>query len=181
MAMDDRCCAMDDIHDVLVRNKRNGCFDLSIWPKTRMIREVQPSELNLVTDLGSKFWAEGALPGSLKPAVFITNWTKLMSIGMGKIFGLFNDGKFVGCLGCLVVNDLNDGEMVASETFWFVDPEFRGQGVKLLIHFMRWAKEIGCSRISMVHLINEHAEKLNDIYVKMGFTQTEVHYIKELY
>jgi GNAT superfamily N-acetyltransferase len=145
-----------------------------------MIREVQVSELNLVADLGKKFWAEGSLPGSLKPAVFINNWTKLIGMGIGKIFGLFNDGKFVGCLGCLVVNDLNDGEMIASETFWFVDPENRGSGIKLLIHFMKWAKEIGCSRVSMVHLMNKQAEKLSEIYVKMGFTQTEVHYIRSL-
>lgn len=144
------------------------------------VKKISPDTLPEAAELGDKFWAEGSLPGSLKKDLFVKNWTGLMDLGMGNVLGLYKDDKLVGALGFISVNDINDGELVASETFWFVEPESRGQGVKLLIKFIDEAKQMGCKRMSMVHLMNSHADKLSDIYKRMGFTPLETHYIKEL-
>ncbi len=145
-----------------------------------MIKEVDPKELPIVAEVGLKFWAEGSLPGQLKPEVFIKNWEFLLGNGMGKIFGLYEDGKFVGALGAIIAPDLNDGELCATECFWFIDPDKRGNGVKLLLNFVKYSKEIGCVRVNMVHLFNAHAEKLSKLYKKLGFSPVETHYLKTL-
>lgn len=145
-----------------------------------MIKEVDLKELPIVAEVGLKFWEEGALPGSLIPEIFVKNWGFLLQNGMGRIFGLYEDGKFVGALGAIVAPDLNDGALTATECFWFIDPEKRGNGVKLLLNFIKYAKEIGCVRVNMVHLFNEHADKLKKLYEKLGFSPVEAHYIKTL-
>jgi GNAT superfamily N-acetyltransferase len=143
-----------------------------------MIKELEVQELEDAAKIGLKFWAEGALPGSLKPEVFVRNWTVLLGNGMGKIFGLYEEGQLIGALGAIVVADLNDGELTATECFWFVDPASRGNGVRLLLNFVKYAKEIGCVRVNMVHLFNSHADKLSKLYQKLGFSPVETHYIK---
>jgi GNAT superfamily N-acetyltransferase len=145
-----------------------------------MIREIQVSELPVAVCLAEEFWQEGDLPGKFNMDVFISNWTKLIDIGMGKIFGLFHDENLVGCLGALMVTDINDGLLTASETFWFVRDSDRGDGIKLLLHFVRYAKEVGCVRLGMVHLTSIHSDKLASLYLRMGFKPVEVHYLKNL-
>ena len=145
-----------------------------------MIKELDPKELPRTAEIGLKFWEEGSLPGSLKPEVFVKNWTFLLDNGMGRIFGLYEEGQLSGALGAIVAPDLNDGELCATECFWFIDPDKRGNGVKLLLNFVKYAKEIGCVRVNMVHLFNEHADKLQKLYEKLGFSPVEKHYIKTL-
>ncbi len=143
-----------------------------------MIKELEVEELNTAAKIGQKFWGEGALPGRLVPEVFVRNWTTLMNNGMGKIFGLYDGPDLVGALGAIVVPDLNDGDLTATECFWFVEEDHRGNGVRLLLNFVKYAKEIGCVRVNMVHLFNEHADKLQKLYGKLGFSPVETHYIK---
>lgn len=145
-----------------------------------MVKELKAEELPQAAEIGLKFWQEGALPGQLKPEVFVKNWTFLIGNGMGRIFGLYEDDMLVGALGSIVAPDLNDGEITATECFWFVDPNKRGNGVRLLLHFVDYAKEIGCVRVNMVHLFNKHADKLQKLYSKLGFSPVETHYIKTL-
>ena len=145
-----------------------------------MIKELSVDELLTAGEIGKEFWLEGCLPGSIKPEVFVANWTILINNGMGKIFGLYDKGSLVGALGAIVVPDLNDGEKTGTETFWFVRPTHRGSGIKLLLHFLQYAKEIGCVRVNMVHLFNEHANKLAKLYAKLGFKPVETHYILTL-
>ncbi len=145
-----------------------------------MIKEVELHELPIVAKVGEGFWSEGSLPGSIKSEIFIKNWTALIQNGMGRIFGLYQQGQFVGALGAIIMPDINDGELTATECFWFVGKEHRGVGVRLLLYFVKYAKEIGCVRVNMVHLFNEHANKLSKLYVKMGFSPIETHYVKSL-
>jgi GNAT superfamily N-acetyltransferase len=145
-----------------------------------MIRELEISELRLAGEIGREFWEEGCLPGTIKPEVFEKNWTFFINNGMGKIFGLYENGELVGAIGGFVIPDLNDGEKTATEAFWFVRDAYRGGGIKLLLYFLKYAKEIGCVRVNMVHLFNEHANKLSKLYVKLGFKPVEAHYVLSL-
>lgn len=145
-----------------------------------MIKELKVEELAAAAKIGEKFWAEGALPGSIKPDVFEKNWTFLLGNGMGRIFGLYEKDELVGALGAIIVPDLNDGELTATECFWFVDEKHRGSGVRLLLHFMDYVKKFGCVRVNIVHLFNEHADKLKKLYQKLGFSPVEIHYVATL-
>lgn len=145
-----------------------------------MIRLLEINELPLAYELGLEFYKEGKLPGALKKEVFISTWTRLISTKMGVIFGLFDD-KFIGMIGGFVFPDPNDGALVATEMFWYVDKQYRGiGGIKLLKKFEKWAVSVKAKRLIMVHLADLMSDKLKRFYNKQGFSSTEVHYIKEL-
>lgn len=145
-----------------------------------MIKELKVEELPDAAVLGAKFFAESNLPGTIKAEIFEKNWRFLIDKGMGKIFGVYEQDKLVGALGAIIAPDLNDGELCVTEAFWFIAEAKRGEGVKLLLHFMKYAKEIGCVRVNMVHLFNSHADKLSKLYLRMGFSPVETHYNKNI-
>lgn len=145
-----------------------------------MIRPLTVEEVPLAADFGPLFWAEGNLPGKFVRARFVWIWKKFISTGSGSILGQWNNGNLVGILGCIFNHDINDGEMVAAEAFWFVKPEHRGNGVRLFLAYEKLAKQSGCKRVSMVHLSALKAEKLSALYERMGYVPTETHYFKQL-
>lgn len=145
-----------------------------------MIKEVTKEELPVAAEAGKRFFVESSIPGKLVSDVFVKNWSFFLDNGMGKIFGVYENEAMVGAIGGIIAPDLNDGEICATEAFWFVTPENRGSGIKLLLHFIKYAEEIGCVRLNMVHLFNEHADKLSKLYKKKGFSPVEVHYVLTL-
>lgn len=144
------------------------------------IRPVNDADLWKVAELGKGFWATGALPGKLDPEHFRQVWSSLIAQEIGQIFGMWNGEDLEGVLGVTVHPDPNDGELVANEQFWWVEPEARGNGVRLLQAFEAWAHERGCTRLMMVHLIDLTPEKLEKLYTRMGYRKVEVHYMKEI-
>lgn len=145
-----------------------------------MVALLEVSELSKLSELGLKFYAESGLPGRFVPSVFEASWTKFYGLGMGQIFKLEEDGKVVGAIGGMIYPDPNDGDLVASEMFWFVEPEARGGGIRLFIAFENWAKERGAKRIAMIHLQSLAPEALERLYFRKGYRKTESHYFKTL-
>lgn len=145
-----------------------------------MVRELAINELQLATEMAGLFFEEGKLPGEFKADVFVKSWSTLIKLDMGKIYGLFVDDKPVGYLGMIVTQDINDGAKIAQEAFWYVHPDHRGAGLRLLFHAQAQAKELSCKRMGMVHLLDAAGEKLSHIFNRMGFREIEVHYIKEI-
>ena len=146
-----------------------------------MIRPVEISELELAYTLGAKFYQEGNVPGQIKKDVFINTWTTFISTKVGIVFGLFNDKDLIGMIGGIIFPDPNDGDLVATEMFWYVDKTQRGiGGIKLFELFKKWAILAKAKRLIMVHLVELMPEKLDRFYRKQGFLPTEISYIKEL-
>ena len=92
------------------------------------------------------------------------------------------DGKVVGCLGFIMSTDLHSGEPIAIETFWFVDPAFRGQGYgnELFDAFEETAKRKGAKKVAMIHMSDSFPDILEKLYMKRGYRLLEKHYIKEI-
>ena len=103
-----------------------------------------------------------------------------MDSGLGFILKKMVNGRAVGALGFIAVEDINDGKLVANETFWFVLPEFRGRGFELLLKYEEAARALGCDRCSMIHLESLQPEKLGSIYLKRGYKKIETSYFKPL-
>lgn len=59
-------------------------------------------------------------------------------------------GKICGMLGYFVYPHFMSGEMVAGEVFWWVEPRYRGEGVKLMKEAERRAKSAGAVRMQMI-------------------------------
>jgi GNAT superfamily N-acetyltransferase len=147
-----------------------------------MIRSLLPSEVAICCEAGRAFFAEGKLPGEFVAEAFIEHWSTLIQVGSGVILGLFSDktGEFLGGLGAVVAPDFNSFDKVAAEVFWFVKPEVRGEGLKLLPAYEAWAKEKGAKRCGMVHLLNLQPEILHKVFMRRGYQPIEVNYMKDL-
>lgn len=144
------------------------------------LRPVKREELPQIPAIGVAFFKEASLPGEMRHDVFVRNWEIYFDLNIGVMLGLFDGGKCTGVLGGLILPDPNDGELVASELFWYVLKEHRIGGIRLLKAFEEHAKVRGAKRITMVHLLQENAEKLGRYYQKNGYSPIECHYIKQL-
>ena len=123
---------------------------------------------------------EGKVPGQFSPEVFIKNWTMLMNLGTGFILGLYQDDELIGALGSIIINDINHGKPIANEVFWFVHPDKRGPGIRLLKAYEEEAKARGAILCTMAHLNHLQPETLGELYRRRGYHPVETVYLKEL-
>ena len=86
------------------------------------------------------------------------------------------DGAIVGMLGVVGTFHPYSGEPVMSEMFWYVEPEHRGQGVRLLKIAEDWARANGIADSIMI----SPSEKVSNFYEKLGYRLLETQYIKRL-
>ena len=146
-----------------------------------MIRPLTVAELPLCLEGGKSFFDEGKMPGGFKPEVFLTNWRRLLVTSQGVVLGMFRaDGAIMGALGGLLAPDLNNGDLLAVECFFYMIPSERGSGVRLLYAYEDWARSQGCIRAAMVHLQHLQPERLGQLYERLGYRKIEVCYVKEL-
>lgn len=133
-------------------------------------------------ELGEAFFNQCGLPGTFKYSAWFHNWRSLMQNNLGTMWVLRIKGEIAGALGGMLVPDINDGELVATEAFWFVLPQYRNSlwSIRLLTNFENWAKGIGAKRIVMVHLLSSMPEKLKHFYEKRGYQAVEITYAKSL-
>ena len=107
-------------------------------------------------------------------------YKSLSQAGVGAVFVLKNQERIVGVFSCLKAADIFTGDALAIETGWFVLPEFRGAGLKLLTAFDAWAKEQGCKRKALIHMEDSFPEALKKLYVRKGYSLVESHYVAEV-
>lgn len=141
------------------------------------LKEMKESEL-----LGPSFFNECGLPGTFKHEAFLHNWTLFLEKNIGAMWALVKGDKILGVLGGILAPDMNNGDMMAVETFWYVLPEARGSldSIRLLMTFEIWAQNVGAKRIMMAHLLSSMPEKLKEYYEKRGYRALEINYVKEL-
>lgn len=146
-----------------------------------MIRQLQSNEVGLLAPSVQSFFKEGALPGGLDVAHFLTSWRRLIESKVGVVFGAFKDnGEFAGSLGAVMAPNLCAPNAMAIECFWFMVDRKTSMAIRLLREFERWAKVSGAKLVAMIHLENLQPVKLAKLYVRMGYRKVEVHYVKEV-
>lgn len=145
-----------------------------------MLRPLTSADLPAVVRLAPMFWAEGKLPGKFVPEVFLRTWESLFSLGIGQMIGSFDGDRVTGVLGFILSPDANDGEIVATEMFWFVDPASRGDGLRLFRAFETEAKAAGAKRLIMVHLSSINGPELKHLYERCGYHEIETQYLKDI-
>jgi GNAT superfamily N-acetyltransferase len=59
-------------------------------------------------------------------------------------------------------------------------PEYRGGGKELMFAFEKKAKELGCQRTAMIHMVDSMPDILENFYLKNGYKLIEKHYVKEI-
>jgi GNAT superfamily N-acetyltransferase len=102
-----------------------------------------------------------------------------MSQGTGTILCAHEDFDLKGAIAGVVYENVFDGELCASELFWYVWPGAqKGTGTRLLEAFEEWAKFRKCTRVTMAYMLHNMPDRLAKFYEQQGYTKFESHYVK---
>jgi len=141
------------------------------------ITEATIEEIPVITQLCKKF-EQATSHVTVDIEHSIKSYTRFIESGIGTMLLLKKDGEIIGGLGCLKYPDLHSGELTAVETFWFVDPQHRGKGLKLFDAFEAWADKHGCVNKAMIHMVDSYPDILEKLYIRKGYKLIEKHYVK---
>lgn len=81
-----------------------------------------------------------------------------------------------GMIGMFLFEHPMSGDMVASETFWWVEPESRGGGVRLMRAAEQWARGHGAVRMQMI----APTRNVGEFYKRVGYEEVETTWQREL-
>lgn len=95
-------------------------------------------------------------------------------------FFLLVEGKVVGLIAGMMVNNLTNGKPGLQEIIWYVDKGYRSKGRVLLGYFERAGKMLGAKHVVMALMCNSKAEKLGRYYESEGYKPFEIQFMKEL-
>ena len=110
----------------------------------------------------------------------IESYGRLMKRGVLTVFVMEEGDEITGSLSFLKSPSMNDGILTAVELWWFMDPEHRGNGLQLFDAFEKSARDQGCKRFAMIHMVDSFPDKLESLYKRRGYGLIEKHYVKEL-
>lgn len=94
------------------------------------------------------------------------------------IFVVDADDAVIGMLGLLCFQQPFSGELVATELFWWLDPDHRGHGGWLLKRGEKWAKSKGASRLTMMAPIDK--PRVAETYQALGYAPVETVFSRSL-
>lgn len=73
-----------------------------------------------------------------------------------------------------------NGRDIFQEVIWYVNPDFRRNGVWLLRKVEKLLKSLGVSIMIMAVLENSKTEKIKSLYERLGFKHMESHYVRSI-
>ena len=91
---------------------------------------------------------------------------------------VLDDDGLKGMIGGMVYPFYMSGQLTGQELFWWCD--LKGAGLSLLDALEDKAKELGAKTFNMITLHGLGHERLNDIYLKRGYSRSENTYIRGL-
>lgn len=143
-----------------------------------MIRVATAADIPRLIEMGTHFMAETSYGKRLgnNPDQMATIGAQLIENEQGVLFVAEQDGELVGMIGALCFAHHISGERVAAEVFWWVEPSFRGCGVRLMKRAEQWAKAAGAVRFQMV----SPSPEVGALYERMGYEPIEVAYERAL-
>ena|GEM_PF-1256182 len=140
-------------------------------------------ELEALAPMGELFYEEREnLPGRFNPVMWVQTWWSLLELPNFVMIQLLEPGgEPRGAIGGLATPDLNTGEMIAVEQFWYVDPLARGRGMSLLTAFETWAMDQGAVRVIIGHVWDaDKTAAWKRMFAMKHYNPLEIHYYKEL-
>lgn len=144
-----------------------------------MIRLAVIADIDRIVALGKHFHAStqysrliGASPDAMEKLAFDLITGADSDIIVSTTDDGILDNSIVGMLGLTAFQHPISGELFATEFFWWVEPEYRGRGVRLLRTAERWARTRGARALQMIAPTPEVA----DIYSRLGYEELETTY-----
>ena len=144
-----------------------------------MIRLAENKDIPLMLEMGQRFFDASGYGSETE---FNAEDTEQLFIKLMDAHSLLTDGEG-GMIGFVVFPMfMNTSHVIAQELFWWVDEEKRSSklGLNLLKAAEATAKELGAKTFNMITLHGLGHERLNDIYLKRGYSRSENTYIRGL-
>jgi GNAT superfamily N-acetyltransferase len=134
-----------------------------------VIRTAIEDDIPRLVEMGRRFRAESSYSKYLAD-----NPERMAQLGRQLLAGngllvLERDGAVIGMLGYIVHSHFISGEVVAGEVFWYVEPEYRGEGLKLVDEAKRRARLVGAKYLQMI----APSERVARLYRHLGYEFVE--------
>ena len=145
-----------------------------------MIRKATPADRMDFSFLANQFIKESKYPFRVDWDLLLSNYELALNNQEFLVLLLVEDSRPVGMLVGGVSSPLFSKDRVATELAWFVEKDFRKSkgSLSLLSKYEAWAKERGCSFVTMVDI--DTLSDLSSLYTRKGYILTEKTYVKEL-
>ena len=122
-----------------------------------MIKQANTHDLERLAVLGKEFFSEAGLPGVFNPEFWATVWTQLMIQDAAEVW--YDEENIInGAIGVIYAPDFLTGDLVATESFWFVTKEARSViGIRLFHWIVDRSQVRGAKRLIMSGVISSPA------------------------
>ncbi len=150
---------------------------VTVLTQTRC-REATIEDIPRMVRMGQRFRAESIYASRLhdSPEHMAALGARLIGSADGICYVIDRDGQLTGMIGMLVFAHHFSGERTAGELFFWVEPEHRGQGLRLLKAAEAWARDQRATTIQMI----APTQDVEVLYQRVGYHKLEVAYEKEL-
>jgi GNAT superfamily N-acetyltransferase len=137
-----------------------------------MIRSATEADIPRMVEMGRRFRGETSYSKYLADNPEQMTILAKQLLGMGGIVVAEIEGKLIGMLGYIFHDHFISGEKFSGEVFWWVEPEHRGAGLRLLSEAKRLSKLAGAKYIQMIAPTDQVAR----VYEHCGFEFVESTY-----
>ena len=143
-----------------------------------MIRPATGSDAEQLNKMGQRFVSETSYGDlvTVDPVRLAETIGNLLGNPDGVILVSEKDQSLTGMIGLLAFNHPYSGERTAFEVVWWVEPESRGAGVRLLKAAEQWARDQGIGKMQMV----APNDRVGRLYERSGYAKVETSYQRSL-
>lgn len=143
-----------------------------------MIREATLDDVPRLVEMGCEFINGSRYRAAVKPdpASIAQMIRGLIELPYGLVLVSDMSGEVTGMIGVIATMHPMSSEAVMSEMFWYVTPEHRGHGVRLLKAAEAWGRAHGVKKAIMI----SPTKKVSAFYRRAGYSLLETQFIKSL-
>lgn len=105
---------------------------------------------------------------------------KFIAAEHGALFVSERDGRVTAFICGVCVDDPFTNERVGLKSSWIVNPEFPGDGGRLMLKLESWAREQGADRMIVSHLTKSLDPDIAKFFEARGYVRTEHKYERML-
>lgn len=143
-----------------------------------MIRAATTDDAARLHEMGQRFVAETAYRDiiAVDPERLAATIAHLLDNPNGAVLVSDEGGALTGMIAVLAYDHPFSGERTAFEVVWWVEPEARGAGVRLLKAAERWARDQGIRKMQMV----APNPRVGALYERLGYSPVEMSFQRSL-
>lgn len=143
-----------------------------------MIRQATHADVPELTRMGQRFVEETEYSEviAIDPERLSLSVIHILDNPDGTILVSGSDATPTGMIAMLAYEHPFSGERTAFEVVWWVSPEARGDGVKLLKAAEEWARKQGIRKMQMV----APNDRVGQLYSRLGYVPVETSYQRSL-